>query len=103
MWIHLNHGDTGLDVFLKKVSAISRFLLLEPQEWKSYKSAVRRMTRLDSDVFVLDKLKTRDISRHIAEFLESECGMDCGKCLGETSWGRNLYLFCKKFVVNNSD
>lgn len=98
MWIHLNHGDTGLDRFLKNVSGITRFLVLEPQEWKSYKSAVRRMSRLNQELFALDKLKTRDIAKHISEILTNECEMDLDKCYGETSWGRNLYLFQRRKV-----
>ncbi|KAG8185927.1 hypothetical protein JTE90_010714 [Oedothorax gibbosus] len=96
MWIHLNHGDMGLDRFLKKISTLSRFFILEPQEWKSYKSAVRRMTRLETEVFELDKLKIRDISSHVSEFLRNKCGMDSSECWGVTSWGRNLYMFHKR-------
>lgn len=98
MWIHLNHGDSGLDRFLKNVSRITRFLVLEPQEWKSYKSAVRRMTRLNQELFALDKLKIRDIAKYVSEILSNECGMDLNKCYGETSWGRKLYLFQRRDV-----
>ena len=31
MWIHLNHGDTGLEQFLDLVCSLGRHVLIEPQ------------------------------------------------------------------------
>ncbi|KFM72901.1 putative methyltransferase BCDIN3D, partial [Stegodyphus mimosarum] len=95
MWIHLNYGDSGLNNFLKTVSNITKFLLLEPQEWKCYKAAVRRMTRLNREAFAIKKLQVKEITGHITKFLQSECNMKFHACFGETSWGRSLYLFQK--------
>ncbi|CAL1261014.1 unnamed protein product [Larinioides sclopetarius] len=95
MWIHLNHGDTGLNSFLQVISKLGKFLLLEPQEWKSYKSALRRMTRLNREAFTLEKLKTRDIVHHLLQVL-AQYGKDKHQCFGETSWGRSLFLFQEK-------
>ncbi|KAF8764924.1 Pre-miRNA 5'-monophosphate methyltransferase like protein [Argiope bruennichi] len=92
MWIHLNHGDNGLDNFLSTISKLGKYLLLEPQEWKSYKSALRRMTRLNREAFALEKLKTRDITNHLLQFLPQH-GKNVYQCFGETSWGRSLFLF----------
>ena len=36
MWVHLNHGDTGLARFLSLLAARARWVLLEPQPWKCY-------------------------------------------------------------------
>ena len=39
-WIHLNHGDTGLQTFFRRLYDIlvpGGRLVLEPQPWKSYK------------------------------------------------------------------
>ncbi|GBN68832.1 Pre-miRNA 5'-monophosphate methyltransferase, partial [Araneus ventricosus] len=92
MWIHLNHGDNGLDNFLHIISKLGKFLLLEPQEWKSYKSALRRMARLNREAFALEKLKTRDIIHHLMHVL-AQYGKNEHQCFGETSWGRSLFLF----------
>lgn len=93
MWIHLHHGDDGLNKFLQTISKLATLLLIEPQEWKSYKSAVRRMTRLNQKIFKLEKLKIRDITYHLLQFFPKECYKQFNICLGETSWGRNMFLF----------
>ncbi|GFT91723.1 pre-miRNA 5'-monophosphate methyltransferase [Nephila pilipes] len=93
MWIHLHHGDDGLNKFLNTISKLTRLLLIEPQEWKSYKSAVRRMIRLNCEVFQLEKLKIRDIKYHLLQYFPKECFKHFNICLGETSWGRSLFLF----------
>lgn len=98
MWIHLNHGDGGLENFLRSVSAISKYLILEPQEWKCYRAAVRRMTRLNHEVFAIKKLKIKDIRQFLTAFLDNQCNMSLQTCFGETSWGRKLFLFNKKDI-----
>ncbi|XP_015906366.2 pre-miRNA 5'-monophosphate methyltransferase [Parasteatoda tepidariorum] len=95
MWIHLNNGDDGLNYFLRIVSNLSKHLLIEPQEWKCYRSAVRRMTRLHREKFDVQLLKIRNISEHLILFLSTHCDMYLKECLGETSWGRKLYFFKK--------
>jgi len=42
MWLHLHHGDVGLQTFLSYISAHAHHLLIEAQHWKNYKSAVQR-------------------------------------------------------------
>lgn len=96
MWIHLNYGDDGLEKFLRRISGITKYLLLEPQEWKCYKSAVRRMVRLNREVFAIKNLKIKNILEFLKTFLENQCNMELHTCFGETSWGRKLYLFSKK-------
>lgn len=43
MWIHLNNGDEGLLDFLKYIQSISTSLIIEPQIWKCYKAAQKRL------------------------------------------------------------
>lgn len=47
-WVHLHGGDSGIRYFFKKISELlspgGRFIL-EPQSWKSYKSAASKMRR----------------------------------------------------------
>merc|ERR1712152_59741 len=45
MWIHLNHGDAGLERFFDFVGQWCKYLVLEPQPWKCYRTASRRMRR----------------------------------------------------------
>jgi len=99
MWIHLNYGDDGLKKFLKTVASITKYLLLEPQEWKCYKAAVRRMTRLNREVFAIKKLKINDIITFLTTFLDTQCNMELQTCYGETSWGRKMHLFKNRTVI----
>ncbi|CAH0725839.1 unnamed protein product, partial [Brenthis ino] len=45
MWIHINNGDQGLAQVLKFIKENSRTIIIEPQPWKCYKNAQRRMRR----------------------------------------------------------
>ena len=95
LWIHLNNGDEGLKAFLKYVSKKARFLLLEPQPWKCYKTAVRRMKKLDCDPFEhFKELQWREtVDTDICTFLEKECGMRLQEKFGQTDWERVVCLF----------
>ncbi|NWH84125.1 BN3D2 methyltransferase, partial [Aegithalos caudatus] len=46
MWIHLNHGDRGLLELLALLGSLCTFLLVEPQPWRCYRAAARRLRRL---------------------------------------------------------
>ncbi|XP_078621804.1 pre-miRNA 5'-monophosphate methyltransferase-like [Branchiostoma floridae x Branchiostoma japonicum] len=95
MWIHLQNGDSGLMEFLRSVSGWTRFLLLEPQPWKCYRSAGRRLRKLGRDEFPrLKTLRIRgDVEREIDRCLTEGCGMTRVGGFGETQWGRKLVLY----------
>jgi len=97
MWIHLNCGDEGLRDFLQYVSSIAEYLVIEPQHWKCYKTAVRRMRKLGCQPFEhFASLEWRDnVDQHIVEYLQSEaCCLKFVRLLGQTElWTRSLYLF----------
>jgi len=97
MWIHLNCGDDGLRDFLRYISSIAEYVLIEPQDWRCYQAAVRRMKKLRCQPFDhFPALEWRkDIDHQIAKYLQSEaCGMKFVKDLGKTEqWDRSLYLF----------
>jgi Bicoid-interacting protein 3 (Bin3) len=97
MWIHLNNGDDGLQKFLRYVSSISEFLLVEPQPWHCYQSAARRMKKLGCAPFEhLTSLQWRsNVEQEIVKYLESDaCNMTFVRSFGQTeSWDRSLYLF----------
>ncbi|XP_043939755.1 RNA 5'-monophosphate methyltransferase [Protopterus annectens] len=98
MWIHLNHGDSGLLEFLSVVSGLCNILLVEPQPWKCYRSAARRLRKLGKSTF--DHFKTLaikgDIADKITHFLTTACDMELLEILGNTCWDRSLLLFRKR-------
>lgn len=94
MWIHLNHGDDGLKIFLKKVSELSNFLVIEPQPWKCYKTAVKRLKSSDSHFPKYKELKIRqNIEEEIENFILEHCGLVKVKESIRTEWDRKLLFF----------
>ena len=51
MWIHINHGDEGLRELVRRLVDTARFVLVEPQPWKCYQTAARRMRKLGQEEF----------------------------------------------------
>ncbi|XP_072034413.1 pre-miRNA 5'-monophosphate methyltransferase-like [Amphiura filiformis] len=95
MWIHLHQGDSGLLTFLEQVSKRTRYLIIEPQPWKCYKSAVRRVKKLGQPMQwqSLSELQIReDVVDRIVKHLVTECNMEIVQRLGETDWERQLLL-----------
>ncbi len=97
LWIHLHHGDEGLRTFLRFVCKRSKHLLIEPQPYKCYKSAVRRMKRANCDGFPQfnSLLWKHDVDEKIIEFVVEECGMTLERTLGHTHWDRKMCFFSK--------
>ncbi|KFQ61031.1 Pre-miRNA 5'-monophosphate methyltransferase, partial [Pelecanus crispus] len=95
MWIHLNHGDIGLMEFLSFLSSLCKYLLIEPQPWKCYRAAARRLRKLGRNDF--DHFRSLaingDMAERITQILTKDCGMELVCCFGSTSWDRNLLLF----------
>ncbi|KAJ6658101.1 hypothetical protein lerEdw1_001577 [Lerista edwardsae] len=95
MWIHLNHGDGGLVKFLSYLASKSTYLLVEPQPWKCYRAAARRLRKLGRNDF--DHFRSLAISGNMAEkitqILTKDCGMELVCCFGNTRWDRSLLLF----------
>lgn len=98
MWVHLNHGDSGLLQLLSQLASISQHLLLEAQPWKCYRSAARRLRKLGrSDFDHFKTLKIRgDVAEHAREHLERHCDMQLIQSFGSTTWDRQLLLFRRK-------
>ncbi|XP_019620363.1 PREDICTED: pre-miRNA 5'-monophosphate methyltransferase-like, partial [Branchiostoma belcheri] len=95
MWIHLQNGDSGLRDFLRSVSSNTWFLLLEPQPWKCYRSAARRLRKLGRAEFPqLQELQIRsNVETEIDRCLTQDCAMRRAGGFGETQWGRKLVLY----------
>lgn len=60
MWIHLNNGDDGLKAFLEKISNLANLLIVEPQPWKCYTTAMKRMRRSGKTFEKFKELKVRN-------------------------------------------
>ncbi|NWW71567.1 BN3D2 methyltransferase, partial [Climacteris rufus] len=95
MWIHLNHGDRGLLEFLAFLASLCTFLLVEPQPWKCYRAAARRLRRLGRDDFEhFRSLRINgDMAESITRILTQDCAMELVCSFGSTSWDRSLLLF----------
>lgn len=100
MWIHLNNGDSGLQLFLKQIAYISDILVVEPQRWKNYKDAVRRMKRgagIEDAFPHFPKLKWREtVEEDIQSYLESEsCNMKLIYKTDPSNWGRKISVYVR--------
>ena len=95
LWIHLHHGDDGLKDFLKYICKNTEYLLIEPQPFKCYKTAVRRMKRANCHGFPqFEKLMWRkNVDQEIISFIVQDCDMTLVKVLGETEWDRKVCFF----------
>ncbi|XP_032060648.1 RNA 5'-monophosphate methyltransferase-like [Aythya fuligula] len=95
MWIHLHHGDSGLREFLAFLSSLCEYLLIEPQPWKCYRAAARRLRKLGRNDF--DHFRSLaingDMAERITQILTKDCAMELVCCFGSTSWDRSLLLF----------
>ena len=98
MWIHLNHGETGLQRLFENCQRLTKtggLLVLEPQPWKCYMTAARRMRKLNQPKFEhLESISHRQdkLLPHIIKTCET-AGFKLVCTLGETHWKRPIYLF----------
>ncbi|XP_063808119.1 RNA 5'-monophosphate methyltransferase [Pseudophryne corroboree] len=95
MWIHLNHGDQGLVEFLSRLTKLCDYLLVEPQPWKCYRSAGRRLRKLgrqDFDHFHTLSIRG-DMTKQITNILTRDGSTELIHSFGNTSWDRSLLLF----------
>lgn len=94
MWIHLNFGDEGLKTFLKFLCDKSNILMIEPQPWKCYRNAVRRMKK-SSQVFPLyPDLKIRfDVDQMIQNLILQDGNFECVFETTSSDWMRKCLLF----------
>lgn len=93
MWIHLNHGDDGLQKFLETVCCISRCIVIEPQPWKCYRTAVKRMKQCNKEFPHFKDLKLRNNIEDAIESIITKCGATKIYESPQTQWGRKLLIF----------
>lgn len=93
MWIHLNHGDSGLEKFLYNVCEYGKIIVLEPQTWDSYKTAVRRL-KLAGEEFV--HFKTIKLRNNVEIIIENLLVKNNATKIHETTkskFKRKIYVF----------
>lgn len=96
MWIHLNNGDDGLVQFLDFMAQLSEILIIEPQPWKCYQNAVRRMKRAGAqDTFPLfATLKIRnDVETVIKDYLKYKKQLEIIYESDPTKWKRKICFY----------
>jgi len=94
MWVHINHGDEALEEMVRRLVGLARFVLVEPQPWKCYQTAARRMRKLGKEEFPqLKHLKMRGpgVDLQIVQLFK-DCGMELVQDFGESKWSRKLVL-----------
>lgn len=98
MWIHLNHGDSGLRRFLLNVTKLTDVLVIEPQPWRCYLRAVQRMRRANKETFSeYSNLKMRGkIENDIQAIMTSECNFKKIYESERTSWNRAITFYERK-------
>ncbi|TDH64931.1 hypothetical protein CCR75_005913 [Bremia lactucae] len=100
MWIHLNHGDDGLWKFLESISSMTEHLIIEPQTWKCYRNAQKRLNRLRVEIpESFHKIQVRmDVVEKIDAFLLAVGRFRHKAFLGKTNWSRNVVLYSRTLV-----
>lgn len=97
MWIHLNHGDSGLMEFIYSVCKYSDLVFLEPQIWKSYRTAVKRLKQFHEE---FPHYKTIKHKGNMEKIIEDIFISNHSKKLHETTrtkLNRKLFVFqCDK-------
>ena len=98
MWIHLNHGENGLKHLFRQCKRLCKGLfLLEPQPWKCYMTAARRMRKLNQPKFDhLDLIKQEHRQENLLPYITGLCeneGFKLISTMGETHWKRPIMLF----------
>nr|CAD7459009.1 unnamed protein product [Timema tahoe] len=95
MWIHLNSGDEGLTKFLTDICRQTDWLVVEPQPWKCYKEAERRLRRSGGGSFPLfPSLTMRGrVESDIESILQQQCQFTKVLETSKTRWNRKLLFY----------
>ncbi len=96
MWLHISAGDEGLRKVLRSWGRLADVLIVEPQNWHSYKNAKDRLRKRKIAPFThLPRLGWRtDVVNDIKNFLLNECGFySCSTCGTTLEWGREVLIF----------
>lgn len=108
MWIHLNNGDGGLLDFLKYIQSISISFIIEPQPWKCYKAAQKRLKKAGRSFENYDSLKIRGKVDSVIESSILEGNFSKIFESKRSSWDRKVqcyrskdYILVHSYIANN--
>ncbi|XP_030386028.1 probable RNA methyltransferase CG11342 [Scaptodrosophila lebanonensis] len=94
MWVHLNHHDTGLQLFLRKLSQLAELFVVEPQPWKCYMAAVRRMNAADDGFPLFAQLQwRRNVDELIQDYLTLMLDRKQIYESAPTKWQRSILFY----------
>ncbi len=96
MWLHINAGDEGLRKALRSWGRVADVLIVEPQNWHSYKNARDRPRKRGLLPFAHWPLLSwrKTVVSDIKNFLLNECGFhSCSTCGTTVDWGREVLVF----------
>ena len=98
MWVHLTNGDEGLTQFLESSCNLTKnVLIVEPQNWSSYKSAMKRCRHKHIDRSANFKSITikgeKDIKEHINNLITKRFGLEKRIDFGTDTWARSIIGF----------
>ncbi|CAH2104615.1 unnamed protein product [Euphydryas editha] len=93
MWIHINNGDLALQNMLKFIKENSRSVIIEPQPWKCYKNAQRRMKRSGKYFELYNSLQIRDnVDKVIEDILTNQTHVKVYES-PRSSWNRIIQSY----------
>ncbi|XP_063229743.1 pre-miRNA 5'-monophosphate methyltransferase isoform X2 [Bacillus rossius redtenbacheri] len=95
MWVHLNHGDEGLQLFLEGLARWADTLVIEPQPWKCYRAAVRRLGRHGACFPHYESIARRDTLTTIGTLLTEHCHFAEVFRSDPSLWGRTIIIYQK--------
>lgn len=95
MWIHLNHGDEGLVKFFRKVCSICETIVVEPQPWKCYRNASRRLRLANlKDFPLIKRLELKgDMTEQIERILKDSCHFRKVTVTSSNDWERKILIY----------
>lgn len=94
MWIHINNGDEKFIEFISFLKSSSNCIIIEPQPWKCYKNAQRRMKRAGAGDFEL--FNFLKITKNIEEVIEKLLSDKTHRKVYESqssSWNRRIQSY----------
>ncbi|XP_026745606.1 pre-miRNA 5'-monophosphate methyltransferase [Trichoplusia ni] len=92
IWIHLNNGDIGLLNFLRYIRDISVVIIIEPQPWKCYRNAQRRLKKSGHSFEYYSSLQIKGDVEAVIESVLSESHYKTYQS-DKSSWDRKVLSF----------
>ena len=99
MWIHLHHGDEGLQKFLTNIANVTHgTLLIEIHPWKCYQQAVKRLRKrkfAPPQYWGSISFRGSGAPEKFVKSLLHQTGFIERKHLGVTAWNREIIAFAR--------